>query len=189
MKLQSQSIRNRQGGLSLLEVLIALAVLSIGLAGLAIMHMNSLQYVHSAYYRSVASAIALDLEERLWLRLAEADAVVPDCPDLSSDGAAYASLLADWRDRSAFAADGWPGFGSSNLATIRNVRVIVGEPSGSTFTEVPVTIGWDETRFNPEDDDRNLPWDEYSDADTPEETYLYNVRLLCKLSTTGSVSS
>ena len=50
----------KQSGLSILEVLIALAVLAIGLAGLAVMHMNSLKYAHSAYYRSIASAAALD---------------------------------------------------------------------------------------------------------------------------------
>ncbi len=33
----------RQGGLTILEVLIALAILSLGLAGLAVMHMNSLK--------------------------------------------------------------------------------------------------------------------------------------------------
>ena len=38
-----------QGGFTILEVMIALGVLSIGLAGLAIMQINSLQYVHSAH--------------------------------------------------------------------------------------------------------------------------------------------
>ena len=81
MKLQNYSQRfdgggrrtpaSAQCGFSILEVLIALAVLSIGLAGLAVMHFNSLKYVHSAYYRSLASAVALDFEERLWLELAD----------------------------------------------------------------------------------------------------------------------
>ena len=37
-----------QTGLTLIEVLIALVVLSIGLAGLASMHLSSVQYVHSS---------------------------------------------------------------------------------------------------------------------------------------------
>lgn len=173
---QSTSLRRSQSGLSILEVLIALAVLSIGLAGLAIMHMNSLQYVHSAYYRSLASAIALDFEERLWLRLA--DNTVADCPDPTSGGAAYTALLADWQTRTAFGASGWPGFGNSRLASIRNLTITPGTLSGTTFAEVPLTITWTDARF---DDDSAI-----TDESTTE-SYVYNVRLLCKVSATGTV--
>ncbi|MEE4218656.1 MAG: type IV pilus modification protein PilV [Xanthomonadales bacterium] len=176
MKQHSLVIRKHQGGLSLLEVLIALVVLSIGLVGLAVMHINSLQYVHSAYYRSLASAIALDFEERLWLELA--DDTVTDCPVLTTSGAAYTSLVADWRTRSTVPAESFPGFGASNLATIRNLTITPGIVATSTFAEMPVTLTWAEGRF----DDDGAVTDE---GDT--ETYVYNVRLLCKLSTTGSI--
>jgi len=46
-------------GFTLIEVLIALAVLSIGLAGMAALQLSSLQYTHSAHYRSLATTIAL----------------------------------------------------------------------------------------------------------------------------------
>lgn len=177
MKYHSQATRESQGGLSLLEVLIALAVLSIGLAGLAIMHMNSLQYVHSAYYRSLASAIALDYEERLWLQLA--NDTITDCPDLTTSGAAFTALISEWRDRSVVSADGFPGFGTSNLAKIRNLTITPGVVSTSTFTELPITLTWTDTRF----DDADTVTDE---SDRPE-TYVYNVRLLCKLSATGTI--
>ena len=58
-----------QRGLTLLEVLIALLVLSIGLIGAAVLTVQSLQNTHSALYTSLASAAALDLEERLWIDL------------------------------------------------------------------------------------------------------------------------
>jgi type IV pilus assembly protein PilV len=168
--------RRTQSGLSILEVLIALAVLSIGLAGLALMHMNALQYVHSAYYRSLASAIALDFEERLWLQLA--DDTVTDCPDPTATGDAYTELLADWKTRTAFGDSGWPGFGPSRLASIRNLTITPGSLTGTTFAEVPVTITWTDARF---DDDNSIT------DESATESYVYNVRLLCKVSAIGTV--
>ena len=58
-------------GFTLIEVMIALAVLTIGLTGLAAMQMSAMQYSHSSHYRSMASTIALDFEERMWLELAD----------------------------------------------------------------------------------------------------------------------
>ena len=88
-----------QRGITMLEVLIALAVLSIGLAGVALMHLNSLKYVHSAYERSVASSIALDLEERLWLAIADISSV--GCPDLAQGGAHFTALDSHWTETAA----------------------------------------------------------------------------------------
>lgn len=51
-------IRSRQGGFSLLEVLIALLVLSIGLLGLASLQIRSVQVNHSAYMRTQATNLA-----------------------------------------------------------------------------------------------------------------------------------
>ena len=71
-----------QSGLTIIEVLISLAVLSIGLAGLAAMQLASLQYVHSAHYRSMASTIALDFEERLWVAISDNN--LTGCPSEST---------------------------------------------------------------------------------------------------------
>lgn len=53
------------GGFTLLEVLIALVVLSIGLLGLASMQANGLKQNHSAYLRSQAVTYAYDILERM----------------------------------------------------------------------------------------------------------------------------
>lgn len=53
-------------GLSLIEVLIALLMLSIGLVGTASLQLTSMKSAHSSYYRSVASTAALNIEERVW---------------------------------------------------------------------------------------------------------------------------
>jgi type IV pilus assembly protein PilV len=170
-------IRGRQDGLTILEVLIALAILSLGLAGLAVMHMNSLKYAHSAYYRSVASAVALDFEERLWLELA--DTSVLDCPDPSTAGDAFATLAAEWRDRSRLAADHWSGF-DTRIAQIRNLTISPGVVTTSTFAELPVTLTWTDSRFDDTSDESIV-----DESDT--ETYVYTVRMLCKAASTGSL--
>ena len=54
-----------QRGFTLLEVLIAVLVLSIGLLGVMALQANMLSYSHSAYLTSLASVKALDLEERM----------------------------------------------------------------------------------------------------------------------------
>ena len=54
-----------QRGFTLLEVLIAMVVLSIGLLGVMALQANMLSYSHSAYLTSLASVKALDLEERM----------------------------------------------------------------------------------------------------------------------------
>ena len=54
-----------QRGTTLIEVLIALIVLSIGLLGLALLQVTSVQSNHSAYYRSQATVLAHDLADRM----------------------------------------------------------------------------------------------------------------------------
>jgi type IV pilus assembly protein PilV len=56
---------NRPRGFSLVEVLIAILVLSIGLLGLAGMQLQGAEGTNSAYFRSQATVIANELAERL----------------------------------------------------------------------------------------------------------------------------
>ncbi|HRQ64332.1 MAG TPA: type IV pilus modification protein PilV [Xanthomonadaceae bacterium] len=55
----------RAGGFSLLEVLIALVILSIGLLGVAGMQYASLRANHHAYLRSQATFLAYDIVDRM----------------------------------------------------------------------------------------------------------------------------
>lgn len=168
-----RGIGQRQAGLSILEVLIALVILSIGLAGLAGMHMNSLKYVHSAYYRSIASAIALDFEERLWLRMADNTI---DCPNTTAAGTTHSELLDAWTEGQTWA------FSSSapKLATIRSVTVSAGADIPSPpYAEFPVTVTWTDQRFDDPDD---LAITDESST----EQFVYNVRILCKSSAYGT---
>jgi len=54
-----------QSGFSLLEVLIAVVILSVGLLGLAGMQVTSLQYVTSSLQRTQATSLAYDILDRI----------------------------------------------------------------------------------------------------------------------------
>lgn len=62
----------RQAGFSLVEVLIALALLAFGLIGIAAMQLTSLQSAAAGFQHSVASLAAIDAQERAWARLSSA---------------------------------------------------------------------------------------------------------------------
>jgi type IV pilus assembly protein PilV len=55
----------KQHGISLIEVLIALLLVSIGLLGLASLQANSLKFNRSAYDRSQATQLAYDIADRM----------------------------------------------------------------------------------------------------------------------------
>lgn len=76
-------IPGRMKGFTMIEVLIAFLVLAIGLVGMASLQLTSVQSAHSSYLRSIASSIALDMEEQLWLEVADLGPS-DDCPTISN---------------------------------------------------------------------------------------------------------
>ncbi len=71
MKRQLEEPDN-QCGATLIEVLVAMLVLSVGLLGLAGMQMTALQSNQSAYYRSQATVLAYDVIDRMRANRADA---------------------------------------------------------------------------------------------------------------------
>jgi type IV pilus assembly protein PilV len=61
----SRSLQNRHSGFTLLEVLIALLVLSFGLLGVAALQGVGLRSSHGAYLTSQASLLAYDMADRI----------------------------------------------------------------------------------------------------------------------------
>lgn len=163
--------RHRNKGLTLIEVLVALLVLSIGLAGMAAMHLNSLKNVSSSYYRSLASTIALDFEERLWLESAIAPEVELDADGCPDPDAIAEEVVADWTN----SQPSWD-WATGERATLPTLGVTAGEATKivadpgpdpvnpTTWIELPVTVSWAEGRFEGEASDQ----------------FLYTVRTLCK---------
>lgn len=58
-------IKHSAQGFTLLEVLIALVVFSIGLLGLASLQMTGLKLSHDSYLRSTANMLAMDIADRM----------------------------------------------------------------------------------------------------------------------------
>ncbi len=68
MNLSCFAAPQQNRGATMIEVLVAIVVLSIGLLGLAGLQMTSLQSNHSAYLRSQATLLAYDLSDRMRAR-------------------------------------------------------------------------------------------------------------------------
>lgn len=77
--------RRAQSGFTLLEVLIAVLVLSFGLLGLAGMQLKGLQSAHLSYQRTLATSAAQDAVERLWVELWKDPGVCPAPVDVVTD--------------------------------------------------------------------------------------------------------
>lgn len=139
-----KEVRNHQQGFTLLEVIIAVLVLSVGLLGIAGLQLKALQGAHLAYQRTVASLAAQDARERVWYKLAarienEADTVCPPEEDLTAiteDGS-------DWHDQ-------WEPY-LRGLAT----DAIQSQPDCS----FKVTVDWTENRFQGEGDVSTLTYE------------------------------
>ncbi len=93
-----------QRGATLIEVLVAMLVLSIGLLGLAGMQMTALKSNQSAYYRSQATVLAYDIIDRMRANRTDALNGVYDIalqnqacdPDLSPSGSLADKDVAEW---------------------------------------------------------------------------------------------
>ena len=132
-KIRGRLLSNSQRGVTLIEVLVTLLVLSIGLVGIALLNLNSLKFAHSSYYTSAASSAALDLEERLWVALGSR---AEGCLDLADVNGVINDINTLWSD---------PDASEVGIPTLDvELRTPLFRP---TFTEVPITLSWSDARF------------------------------------------
>lgn len=79
------SPRRRDGGFSLVEVLVALLVLAIGLLGLAALQAQGLRFNHDAYVRTQATNLAYDIVDRMRVNNANVAAYTAGDPGAACD--------------------------------------------------------------------------------------------------------
>jgi len=128
-----------ESGFSLLEVLIALLVLSIGLLGLAGLQANAVAFNHSAYMRTQATNLAYDISDRMRTNRQaaldgdydhEAPSPAPACGSAIPSGTIAERDIAAWHIALSCALPN--GNGSVELGADGRLTI---------------TISWDETRF------------------------------------------
>lgn len=124
-------------GLTLVEILVALLVLSIGLLGFAALQTTSLRFNTSAYYRTQATSLAYDLSDRMRAnRQAALDGLYnmgfqdppPACGAIAVAGTVPEQDLAIWQNALACRIP------QSTGAVVNN---------GNEFT---VTVRWDDSQ-------------------------------------------
>jgi type IV pilus assembly protein PilV len=124
-------------GFSLLEVLVALLVLSVGLLGLASLQATTVRFNHGAYLRSQATNLAYDMADRM--RANRDEALIGSYDIATFPGPApvcgvVAGATVAARDRSEWLSALACALPVGNGRIIRN---------GQTFR---IDITWDETR-------------------------------------------
>lgn len=136
-------------GFSLVEVLVALLVLSIGLLGLAALQTTSLKYNNESYYRTQATYLAYDIIDRMRANTVGVSNGNYDVPDSTTAASAKSSTagcaggicstsdlarydLGSWYNRMA---DVLPGSTTpaNNLATIAR---------DTATNQVTITMHW-----------------------------------------------
>lgn len=144
--------KSRQSGYSLLEILIAMAITSVGLFGLAGMQAAGLKNNHSAYHRSQATVLAYDIADRMranrssidnyltsYMTLAEAKTMGATLGCNSTSGCSTVQMarndLIDWDTDLTTALPGATG-----IITV----------TGSVYT---ISVNWDDDRDGDVDTD------------------------------------
>ena len=128
-----RAARRAHAGVSLVEALVALLVLSIGLLGLANLQLTAIRNAHSAHLRSQASILAQDILDRIRANRANATAYNIALSAAAPTGTSVAEKdLKAWLDSLAGSLP--QGDGAVNVTT-----------AGSTTT-VTVTIQWNDSR-------------------------------------------
>ncbi|MGZ4960105.1 MAG: type IV pilus modification protein PilV [Methylomonas sp.] len=132
---------NKNKGFTLIEVLVATVVLSIGLLGLAALQANNLKNNQSAYFRSQATQLAYDIADRMRANVTASNSYLSttmavtaatqqaDCTTVSTTCTPAKMAQNDLYELKSALATALPG----GSATITN--------AGGVFT---VTVNWDD---------------------------------------------
>lgn len=160
MRTPKHRASRQQRGFTLLEVLIALLVLSIGLLGLAALQTTGLRSNQMASMRTLVSQFAYDITDRMRANpagIANNEYVIARATAVTSPPVTLAETdLDEWRNNIVRLPDGQSQITQCTTATVPVCPVVDGK------TTHVVTIYWNESR-NPNTTTFNCP--PLSDAD------------------------
>lgn len=139
--IDSRPSRRRSGGVSLIEVLVALVILSVGVLGLSRLQATQLRANNAAYLRTQAAIQAYDMADRMRANQAgveagsyDAIAGIPTNPECIDTGCTTAEI-ADY--------DAWE-WNTQNARVLPNGVGTVAV-AGDVYT---ITIAWDQNGVN-----------------------------------------
>jgi type IV pilus assembly protein PilV len=127
------STTNKQSGMTLIEILVAIVILSIGLLGLAGLQLKGMQVNQGSTWRWQAAALAEDLADRIRADSTGAKAgyynITNGAATSPSANAGTAAALQEWLSR----VQALPG-GSATVA------------AGAGPNQMSITVSWDDSR-------------------------------------------
>lgn len=145
--------RIKERGVSLIEILVAVVIISVGLLGLASMQMTGLRSNQSAYLRSQASMLASDMADRMRINSAQAIAGAynafstsgysvsnPGC-STGNTGCTPASQVVTDKVEWTAAINGT----NSGVPLLPSGTGTITRGAGNLFT---ITVQWQETNWN-----------------------------------------
>lgn len=127
-------------GVSLIEVLVTMVVVSVGLLGVAALQLKALKNTYASFQRSLATLQAQDLADRLWANTC----IFGDAGKLSSLNASPPSVLKEWADfhsnsaATQLAMPSWDG----------TTNTVLSYNTSSKSLTATITISWKDVMVN-----------------------------------------
>lgn len=148
----------KQTGMSLVEVMVAVAILASGLLGLGALQARSVVVNQSAHYRSIAADLAADLADRIRANrspfLGSGTTGVPsnfpqppdfaNCPQNTSDRDANPTCTGQTSPRNAYlVATEMAAWNTALRSQLRNgTYILTSDNAGNSFLRYTLTITW-----------------------------------------------
>lgn len=150
----ARSDRARQSGFTLFETMVALAVTSVGLLGMASLQVAAMNGTQSSHQRIQAAFLAYDLTDRMRnnrasLQAGAYDLALGTVPAVAS--CRGVGLICAPADLAAADLSEWRALVTTSLID-GNASVVTNTPAGSAVTNVTVTITWADSRTLPGND-------------------------------------
>lgn len=139
--------RSRQIGFSLLEVMIAVVIMSVGMLGIAALQTTSSVFTESSMHRGQAATLAVEIVERMRVNVTEAKAGnydISGLPTLTINciGPSKDCSTSEMKDHDLRV---WSGRVAALLPS-GDATINSGADNGTDPVDITVTLQWDDSR-------------------------------------------